>query len=230
MKKVLLSLFMIILLFGITGCQKEQTDSLKFKEEYESLNHTVNEKNGKEYREVSISKENPMVYATAEEISKMIDEKESFYVYFGFPGCPWCRSMLEEMLQAAKDHQIGKIYYVNVLDIRDTKEVVEGVIQTTKEGDPYYLKLLDQLKDVLADYSLTDEDNNPIEVGEKRIYAPNVVAVVNGEAKQLTEGISEDLKDPYGELTEKMKKDSYHQLDCIFKCLEESTMCQKKSC
>ncbi len=231
MKKFVTVLLLGLMIIGLAGCSKEETDAIKFKKEYESYNGTINEKNGKEYRTLSISKENPIVYATAEEISKKIENKDSFYVYFGFSTCPWCRSMIEQLLKCAEDHNVKQIYYVDVLDIRDIKEVGEdNTIKTTREGDEYYLKLLDQLKEVLSDYSLTDSEGNPVEVGEKRIYAPNVVAISNGVAQKLSEGIAEGLEDPYAELTEEMKQDSYNQLDCIFKCLEESTMCTKTSC
>ena len=232
MKKFMKIILIILLLIGITGCgQEKETDALKFKNEYESYNGKVNERNQKEYRSVLIEEDNPIVYATAEDISLKMDRKESFYVYFGFSTCPWCRSMIENMLKAAKEHEVGTIYYVDVLEIRDTKTVnAEGEIELTREGDPFYMKLLDQMKDVLSDYSLSDADGNPVEVGEKRIYAPNVVAVVDGEAIEMTEGIADTLEDPYSELTEDMIEDSYDKLDCIFKCLEKSVMCKKNSC
>ena len=232
MKKFIKIVLIVLLLIGITGCgQEKETDALKFKKEYENYNGKVNERNQKEYRSISIEEENPIVYATAKDISLKMDRKESFYVYFGFSTCPWCRSMIENMLKAAKEHEIGTIYYVDVLEIRDTKIVnAEGEIELTREGDPFYMKLLDQMKNVLSDYSLSDADGNPVEVGEKRIYAPNVVAVVDGEAIEMTEGIADTLEDPYSELTEDMIEDSYDKLDCIFKCLEKSTMCKKNSC
>ena len=62
-------------------------------------------------------------------------------------------------------------------------------------------------------------------IPEKRIYAPNVIAVVNGEAKEMVEGISEELIDPYGEITEEMNKASFKQLKCIFKCINDAGIC-----
>ena len=45
---------------------------------------------------------------------------------------------------------------------------------------------------------------------------------------KLTEkGISKDLKDPYGKITDKMKKDSIKELKCIFKCMKEANVCTK---
>ena len=70
-----------------------------------------------------------------------------------------------------------------------------------------------------------------INMEEKRIYAPNVVAVVNGEPTKMEDGISDKLTDPYMELTDEIKKDIYGKFKCVFKCLEEAeTVCTTKAC
>ena len=233
MKKIISILLIVVLMISVTGCviSNDIKDSEKFKEEYESQNGKKS-KSGKENRKVSISEDNPFVYTTAEEISKKMDNKETFIVYFGFSTCPWCRSIIEELIKCAKDSKVDKIYYVDVLDIRDTKELdEEGNIKTTKEGTKGYNELIDKMSNVLSDYTTTTEEGEEISLEEKRIYAPNVIAVVNGKATKLEEGISEDLKDPYMELTDEMKKDTYNSFKCIFKCLEEAeTVCTSKAC
>ena len=78
---------------------------------------------------------------------------------------------------------------------------------------------------------LAKKDDEEIETGEKRIYAPNVVAVSSGKAIQLETGISEKQKEAYQELTDKMKKETYNKFKCLINCLEEaSTTCQKDMC
>lgn len=232
MKKIISILLIVVLMISVTGCviSNDIKDSEKFKEEYESQNGKKS-KSGKDNRKVSISEDNPFVYTTAEEISKKMDNKETFIVYFGFSTCPWCRSIIEELIKCAKDSKVDKIYYVDVLDIRDTKELDEdGTIKTTKEGTKGYKELIDKMSNVLSDYTTTKEGEE-ISLEEKRIYAPNVIAVVNGKATKLEEGISEELKDPYMELTEEMKKYTYNSFKCIFKCLEEAeTVCTTKAC
>ena len=233
MKKIISILLIVVLMISVTGCviSNDIKDSEKFKEEYESQNGKKS-KSGKENRKVSISEDNPFVYTTAEEISKKMDNKETFIVYFGFSTCPWCRSIIEELIKCAKDSKVDKIYYVDVLDIRDTKELDEdGTIKTTKEGTKGYKELIDKMSNVLSDYTTTTEEGEEISLEEKRIYAPNVIAVVNGKATKLEEGISEELKDPYMELTEEMKEYTYNSFKCIFKCLEEAeTVCTSKAC
>lgn len=234
MKKIINLILILLLVITVTGCEKKEskpTDAERFKEEYESLNNTTNEKNGKKIRNLSISEDNPMIYKTAEEVAKMMDEKETFLVYFGFKECPWCRSVVEELIHVAKDKNIGRIYYVDVKEIRDVKEVTEdGKIETTTKGSKGYYELLERLGNVLDDYTLYDKDEKEITDG-KRIYAPNVVAVSEGKAIKLVTGESDGLEDPYQKLTDKMRKSTYKKFECLIDCLEkESKTCKKNSC
>ena len=231
MKKILAIILTLTLLITLTGCTNKNSDAYKFKEEYESINNEKNEKTGKENRKIVIDKENPFIYSTAEEIAEKMENKETFIVYFGFKDCPWCRSIIEELISAAKDNNVEKIYYVDVKEIRDVKELdEEGNVKTTIEGTKGYKQLLEKMNDVLKDYKLKKDDEE-IETGEKRIYAPNVVAVSSGKAIQLETGISEKQKEAYQELTDKMKKETYNKFKCLINCLEEaSTTCQKDMC
>lgn len=230
MKKKLYILLVIVLLIGAffiyykVNIIDKNTDAYKFKVEYESLNNKESYGNNK-YRELNIDKDNMIKYSSAKEVLDKINNNESFIVYFGFAKCPWCRSMIENLLSLAKQNN-EVIYYVDVLEIRDTLEVKDGKVVVSKKGDTNYMKLLEKLDDVLDDYSL-EIDDIKYETNEKRIYAPNVVAIINGKAVKKVEGVSEKLTNPYGKITDEMKKDSIDQLNCIFKCLEELGVCKK---
>ena len=230
MKKILLTTVILLSLFLLTGCVDKTTDAYKFKEEYESINNKDNG-HGNKYRELNIPVDNPFIYQTPEELLERVDKKETFIVYFGFKECPWCRSILEELINSAKDKNVDKIYYVDVKDIRDVKELDdENNIITTKEGNKAYMELVERFSEVLSDYTLT-KDNEKISTGEKRIYAPNIIAVSNGKAIQLEEGLPEEFTDPYSKLTDKVKKYTYNKFKCLFKCLEEASItCQKDMC
>ena len=233
MKKVLLSLLIVLSIFTLTSCNKKEvknSDAIKFKEEYEKLNGEQN-RNGVTYREVKIDEKNPFVFATAEEIQEKIDNKETFAVYFGFNSCPWCRSVITTLIEVAKDLKVDKIYYVDVLDIRDTYELnSKNKPEKTKDGSEGYNKLITSLASVLSDYTLTTEKGKTVEVGEKRIYAPNLVSVVKGEAQKLNTGISEMQTDSMMELTDEMKKDTYDQFKCVLDCLKEDVQVCKQGC
>ena len=77
---ILITIILIAIVFVI-GNKGAETDAEKFKREYENLNGEKND-SGKSYRELNISKNNPIIYSTADEIVDKIDNKETFAVYF----------------------------------------------------------------------------------------------------------------------------------------------------
>ena len=193
-----------------------QTDGIKFKEEYEKLNGKKNDQ-GKKYREIIIDSKNKLVYKTTEEVLNLIDKKKSFVLYFGFDTCPWCRSVVPTLASISKELN-QEVYYIDVKDIRDTFELDDdNKPKLVKKGSKDYSKLLEKLEPVLEDYTLTDSDNNEIKVGEKRIYAPSIVSVIDGKAKELTTGISDKQTDGYMKLTKEMEKETYNKIKKVLK-------------
>ena len=213
MKKILIISLLVFMIMGITGCGKKENkiseDAKKFKEEYESFNNTSNEYF--EYRNITIEEKNPIVYSTDSEIVEKIENKETFIVYFGDPECPWCRSVIEKAMKSANDNNIDKIYYVRFWDgfhnelIRDVYELnsKNKPVEKTKGSDAYY-KLLEYLDNVLKEYTLKDKNGKIISVNEKRIFLPNFVAIVDGEAKELVTGKSEKQESYNDELTKEI--------------------------
>ena len=225
-RKLLIIIVLLIGLFTITGCeQKEKTDADIFKEEYESINNQTIDKH--KAREVTIDKENPMVYKSAKEIVDMIDDNKTFIVFFGYNDCPWTRSMVETLIEVSNDYSIGEIYYVDIKRIRDTRYVdKEGNIKTKNEGSKYYYELLNRLDNLLEEYKIDD-----VSMEEKRIESPSVIAITNGKPLEMTSGISDDQKDPYQKITKKMKNNMYKKMECLAKCVNEaSTTCKKNTC
>lgn len=233
-KRSIFVILAVITLLIITGCTYEEkekvSDAVKFKEEYESLNGEKVDGSDDVYREIEIPEDNPFVYADANDIITMMDNNETFVIYFGFAKCPWCRSVLPTLIDVSEELDLEKIYYVDVSEIRDKLDIDEdGKVITVKEGSEGYLGLLNRLDKVLEDYTLIYEDEE-ITTGEKRIYAPNVVSVVNGQAKELETGISGEQTDAYMELTDDMKKDTYNKFKCSIKCvLENKNSCSSKN-
>jgi hypothetical protein len=208
---VLAALLLTLSLLKMPG-KITNKDAIKFKEEYENLNGKTNENSKKKYRTVKIDSKNKIVYSSAKEVLKMMEEKKRFVVYFGFDSCPWCRSVVENVSKISKELD-EDIYYVDVKEIRDVYELDnENKPKLTKEGDKNYLKLIKKLDSVLKEYTLTTADDNEVQVGEKRIYAPNIVSVIDGEAKELTTGLSGKQTDGYMTLTDEMKQESYKKI------------------
>ncbi len=220
-KKLTVLLVLVCSLFLVTGCGKKEEqlvnpDAAKFKEDYEKLNGETNT-NGKIIRSIKISDKNPFVYKTAEELVEAINNKESFVVYFGFNSCPWCRSMIETFINVLDEENVKEVYYVDILNIRDTLEVnSKGKVVTKVEGSEGYMELIKLLDNVLSDYSLTDSEGKAVETKEKRIYAPNVVIVKDGVAVGLESGISDLQNDSYMDLTQEIKDDMYNKLKTFF--------------
>lgn len=55
---------------------------------------------------------------------------------------------------------------------------------------------------------------------KKRIYVPSIVAIVDGKAVNLTDGISDEIK-----------KDSYQKIKCTIECVANTQkICKPKKC
>ena len=197
MKKLILILFALLLLTGCVG----QTDAQKFKKEYESLNGKANDA-GVLHKDITIPEDNPMVYATFDEVVDML-ENGTGIVYFGYPDCPWCRAALPILLEAAEEELMTKILYYNNKDERDTRELLEtGGNQITVEGSSDYYYLLN----VLGEHASVYEGMNDETI--KRLYYPTVVFVYEGEILGTQVSLaSEEGVDPRKELTSEQWND-----------------------
>ncbi len=202
MKQLKLLLIISLACFLITGCfNKKESDGIRFKEEYETLNKED------DYRDVSIPSDNPMVYINDVELSSKIENKEDMVIYFGFKTCPWCRSIIENLIKASQDLKISKIYYLDILEIRDKKEIDEdGNVKVVNPGSEGYQKLLTLLGDSLSDYTISST------VVGKRIYAPNIIYIKDGVISEVISGVSDMQTDSKMELTKEIKDDSYQKI------------------
>lgn len=222
-KKVFLILILFIGLF-VTGCSANNKDALKFKEEYEKINGDKTSYSDNKYRTLKIDKNNPYVYSSAKEILEKINNKETFYVYFGSSYCPWCRSVIEKSIESAQKNNIKKIYYVDIWNgfhneiLRDTYKLNDkNEAEKEKDGTKEYYKLLEKFDKLLEDYTLTTDDGEEVKVGEKRIFAPDFIYVENGVAKRITSATSENQKDADAKLTKEILKDEEKYFNNFFK-------------
>lgn len=228
MKKIIVILLIVLVATMITGCK--ESDGVKFKKEYESLNNKEAFSPDYKYLEVNIPKDNKIIYKSDSEIIDVI-KNETAVIYFGFNSCPWCRSMVENLIEVTDDLNIKNVYYVDVKDIRDTLEVDEnGNILRTKSWTPAYRELLTLLDEHLDYYVITDKVGNEVETKEKRIYAPNVVVVKDGKVLGLTTGVSDNLEDPFGEISDSIKKESYDMLYELIDDIKPSNSCSYGAC
>ena len=219
-------LFLVFLLIGVISLSvydmkvKNINDSLKFKEEYEGFNGEKNDYF--EYRNLSITEKNPIIYSSAEEIVQKIENKETFIVYFGDPECPWCRSVIEQAINSANENGISKIYYVRIWNgfhnetLRDVYELDKESPVLKVKGTVSYYKLLKYFDKLLKDYTLTNKDNKTIQVNEKRIFAPSFIYVKDGNPLQLVDGISKKQENYNSTLTEEILSEEKELFDKFY--------------
>lgn len=162
-----------IMTFGIY--QYLKSDGEKFKAEYEALNN--------ENVNINISKNNPIKYATLDEVFDIIQNKTGV-IYFGFPGCPWCRNMIPVLFEAAKNNNIDTIYYFNPRNVKKS------------DNDEY-----NKLKEILNEYLFEDEN------GQKVLYVPDVYFIKDGKIVGHHLGTVDSQEDPTISLTEEEKNE-----------------------
>ena len=219
MRKFLTALLTLLIVLSAFGCTKppveenNDEDAARFKTEYESLNKTEDNK----YREVSINVKNPFYYATVEQIVEKMDKEETFMVYFGANWCPWCRSIIENVIAKAAEMGITKIYYVDVRPDNDQEKEIRDVYDLDENGKVYlkhagtdgYHDFINRAASVLVDYNhgkVTTLDGTEF-AGAKRVGAPNYVLVRKGVAIERITGVSSYQSSPMAELTDEINED-----------------------
>lgn len=197
---VVIALVIAILFFLLNN--KGMSDGERFKQEYEELNDS--------HLEVNIDSDNMIKYISLEEAIDII-KNDTGVIYFGYPSCPWCRNAVPVLLDAASSTSLDTIYYVNAYNIRDVKEIDEdGNIVTTNEGDRLYDDLLEVLDDILDPYTITDDNGEVIDLGEKRLYVPMVLFVKDGEVVSYHLSTVDSQEDPSISLNDSQRDELYN--------------------
>ena len=158
----------------------------KTKEENKNENITLtdNVKFSKEY--TSVNTDNVFVYRNINEIINILDNGTGI-VYLGFPECKWCQAYVPYINEVAKENNLEKIYYFNILEDR-------------KNNTDEYMEIVNLLKFYLE----YDEE------GKKRVYVPAVIAVKEGKIVGFDDETSLDTKgfsEPSDYWTDKEVKD-----------------------
>lgn len=162
-KKKILIIIGAIILLGVILYLAVSTNN---KKEQNITND--NERFANEYK--TVTKDNVFVYRDINEIINIL-EKGTGVVYLGFPECPWCKAYVTYLNEAAKEQDVEKVYYYNILEDRKNN---------TKE----YQKIIE----LLGDYAANDEEGN------KRIYVPMVIGVNKGQIVGFDDETAWDTK------------------------------------
>lgn len=150
----------------------------------------------------NVDNTNLFVYRTSSEIINILKNGTGI-VYLGFPGCPWCQAYVPYLNEVAKTNGLEKIYYFNILEDR-------------KNNTDDYKEMVSLLKDYLSNDS----------EGNKRIYAPSIIAVKAGEIVGFDDETGYDTKgekDPKDYWTDKRVKKLKEKLNKMAKEVASNT-------
>lgn len=200
-KTIIVTILLIISIITIyyNTNQKNNNHEFMFKKEYEELNNKDNGY-GNKHLNININKNNNIQYASFEEIKNILT-KGTGIIYFGFPECPWCRNIIEPLINANNEVEKRKIYYFNAYNIRDKKQLDEkNHIIIEKEGTKEYNELIEIMYDHLGEYEGLNDKNI------KRLYFPTVVFVKNGEIIYTHIGTIDEQTNPYIPLNNEQKE------------------------
>lgn len=198
--KIILIIIISILILGLitTIVIKNNTDSSKFKREYETYNNiAIDQENGK-YLELSIPKDNQIKYLNDDNIIKEIQTGNKI-IYMGFPDCNWCRMILPVLLNAANENGIKEIYYYNFKDIRN--DYYQGKNTTKAKTYEKLIKILDK------NIETTFEDGK--NKGKKKLTAPTVLLVNQGKITNIHQGAVTTHKDYTTNLNKKEQEELF---------------------
>jgi len=212
---------------GNKVCKDEETDAIKFKREYEEFNGQTYKDTDIKYFDVNLKTKNLFVYVDEEEAVKFLKEGTGV-IYFGFPQCPWCRTLVPYLEEVGKRYGIKDIKYLNVLDMRDSYKVVDKKVEVDKKGTDAYYDILKILDKYLTKFYVTDEAEKKYDTGVKRLYAPTTVVVKDGKIVGFLEG-TVDSQAKFVPLTDDEKAELKSTLSEMFAKVS-TTVCTDTGC
>ena len=181
----ILLIALAVSLFLILNKEEDISDAAKFAEEY-----------------TNVEEDNVFLYRNAAEIIRIL-ENGTGVVYLGFPECKWCQKYVTYLNEAAKENDITRIYYFDILDAR------------SKNTSEYQ-----QIVSLLEEYLEYDEEGN------KRVFVPAVIVVDKGEIVGFDDETSldtHDLDDPEEYWTEEEVNDLMSRLATMFDYVNDGT-------
>ena len=181
----ILLIALAVSLFLILNKEEDISDAAKFAEEY-----------------TNVEEDNVFLYRNADEIIRIL-ENGTGVVYLGFPECKWCQKYVTYLNEAAKENDITRIYYFDILDAR------------SKNTSEYQ-----QIVSLLEEYLEYDEEGN------KKVFVPAVIVVDKGEIVGFDDETSldtHDLDDPEEYWTEEEVNDLMSRLATMFDYVNDGT-------
>ena len=171
-----------------------------WKEEYESLNGEKTE-SGELYPTVYISEELTVAFPTEEEVLGLFRDGTGI-LYFGFPECPWCRTLLPVLSEVLSEYPGITLYSCDLRPERDEYRMeANGEIRQIREGTEFYGRLLSVLDGWIGPYQGLNDDTL------KRIYMPTLVFLKDGAILSVHINTVDGQKSGYDPLTDEQREE-----------------------
>ena len=182
------------------------------KNAFEALNGQT-AANGQPYMEVHVSEDSLFVPINEEDALQLLESGTGVLI-FEFPECPWYRNMMPVVDQAAKEMALSKLYTFNIREERNQITLGDdGALVVANEGTEFYRKVLDLLGESASVYDgLNDESI-------RRIYAPTVFVIENGEVISSHISTVDSQSDPLTPLTEAQHQELLDIYKSMFKVI-----------
>lgn len=182
-------------------------DEIKFKDEYEKLNGTELSDN---YilKAINIDSDNNVKYVSDDELLNVLTNGTNV-IYFGWPDCNWCRTMLPILISTLKENNVDTLYYYNFKSLRTAYE---------ENNDEKKVKLYEDIINIIGNDIETVFDEDSKRSGEKKMLAPTVVFIKNGNYI----GLHFKTVDSQTDANSKLTKEEEEELKKKYKTLIES--------
>ena len=193
-----IAILLLSLAIILTGCSKKEdvSDSLKFKQEYESLNGQKDDE-GLSYSTVEISSDCKVKYMTKDKITEVLTNG-THVVYFGWPTCPYCRLAVPILLETIEEYSGISMYYYDIKELRDAYSS-----DTNSEDGKLYSEIVKIISFSECDLSTIDT----FEDGSLKLSASIMYFIKDGEIIGYHRGTVESHLNAYEPLEETQKEE-----------------------
>lgn len=218
---VIISIMALVLLFMSTSDPNINytEDEIKFKEEYESLNGTELAEN---YilKTIDIDSDNNVKYIKDSEILDKLTNGTNV-IYFGWADCNWCRSVVPILIETLKNNNIETLYYYDFKTLRTAYE---------NDNDDKKVKIYEEIIKIIGNDIETVFDENSLKSGEKKILAPTVVFIKNGQYIGLHFKSVDSQINSTDELTSEQEKELKGKYQTLLEQLNTNVCTSNEGC
>lgn len=193
-----IAILLLSLAIILTGCSKKEdvSDSLKFKQEYESLNGQKDDE-GLSYSTLEISSDCKVKYMTKDKITEVLTNG-THVVYFGWPTCPYCRLAVPILLETIEEYSGISMYYYDIKELRDAYSS-----DTNSEDGKLYSEIVKIISFSECDLSTIDT----FEDGSLKLSASIMYFIKDGQIIGYHRGTVESHLNAYEPLEETQKEE-----------------------